>query len=137
MRAVGAPQDIADGLDQTANGRLRNTIYDIRDRVNEGSTLADALTAYLRACKLDERALSTLPPGRFLMPGDLEGSPALTFAPLPRLQGRRARSGSHPRTGAGLGHRPGLQQGADQLLQRPAETLQRLHPGAGLGDHSL
>ena len=23
-----------------------------------------------------------LPPGRFLMPGDLEGSPALTFAPL-------------------------------------------------------
>ncbi len=23
-----------------------------------------------------------LPPGRFLMPGDLAGSPALTFAPL-------------------------------------------------------
>src|SRR5690606_35049110 len=57
-------------------------------------TLAEALTAYLRACKLDERALSTLPPGRFLMPGDLEGSPALTFAPLPNLDGRRARTGS-------------------------------------------
>jgi predicted YcjX-like family ATPase len=28
--------------------------------------------------------LSTLPPGRFLMPGDLDGSPALTFAPLAR-----------------------------------------------------
>src|SRR5690606_17092990 len=41
--------------------------------------LAESFTAYLRACKLDERALSTLPPGRFLMPGDLEGSPALTF----------------------------------------------------------
>jgi hypothetical protein len=27
-------------------------------------------------------ALSSLPPGRFLMPGDLEGSPLLTFAPL-------------------------------------------------------
>ncbi|HSM42008.1 MAG TPA: YcjX family protein, partial [Afifellaceae bacterium] len=27
-------------------------------------------------------ALSMLPPGRFLMPGDLDGSPALTFAPL-------------------------------------------------------
>ena len=27
--------------------------------------------------------MSALPPGRFLMPGDLEGSPALTFAPLP------------------------------------------------------
>jgi len=55
--------------------------------------LAESFAAYLKACKLDERALSTLPPGRFLMPGDLEGSPALTFAPL--LQGeRRPRSGS-------------------------------------------
>ncbi len=44
--------------------------------------LASAFTAYLKACRADERALSTLPPGRFLMPGDLEGSPALTFAPL-------------------------------------------------------
>jgi len=40
---------------------------------------------YLKACKADEHSLSTLPPGRFLMPGDLEGSPALTFAPLPGL----------------------------------------------------
>ena len=56
--------------------------------------LAEAFTAYLKVCKQDGRALSTLPPGRFLMPGDLEGSPALTFAPLPRLAGSRARSGS-------------------------------------------
>ena len=56
--------------------------------------LAESFTAYLRACKLDERALSTLPPGRFLMPGDLEGSPALTFAPLPGLANGRPRSGS-------------------------------------------
>lgn len=56
--------------------------------------LAESFAAYLKACKLDERALSTLPPGRFLMPGDLEGSPALTFAPLPNLGGRRSRSGS-------------------------------------------
>ena len=42
-----------------------------------------AFTDYLQACRADARALSTLPPGRFLMPGDLEGSPALTFAPLP------------------------------------------------------
>jgi predicted YcjX-like family ATPase len=40
-------------------------------------------TEYLRAARGDAYALSTLPPGRFLMPGDLEGSPALTFAPLP------------------------------------------------------
>ena len=36
----------------------------------------------------DVYALSTLPPGRFLMPGDLEGSPALTFAPLAARRGR-------------------------------------------------
>lgn len=56
--------------------------------------LAETFSAYLKACKDDERALSTLPPGRFLMPGDLEGSPALTFAPLPDLADKRARSGS-------------------------------------------
>ena len=56
--------------------------------------LAEAFAAYLKACKRDERALSTLPPGRFLMPGDLEGSPALTFAPLPDLSEGRPRPGS-------------------------------------------
>ena len=58
----------------------------------DAETLAAAFTAYLRASKSDARALSTLPPGRFLLPGDLEGSPALTFAPLPpptgSVQGR-------------------------------------------------
>ena len=43
---------------------------------------AELFTAYLHSCRVDAYALSTLPPGRFLMPGDLEGSPALTFAPL-------------------------------------------------------
>ncbi|RST87960.1 YcjX family protein [Aquibium carbonis] len=56
--------------------------------------LAEVFTAYLRACRQDERALSTLPPGRFLMPGDLEGSPALTFTPLRSLREGRARPGS-------------------------------------------
>jgi uncharacterized protein len=57
--------------------------------------LFEGFTAYLRACKEESRALSTLPPGRFLMPGDLEGSPALTFAPLVRLSERRtSRPGS-------------------------------------------
>ena len=44
--------------------------------------LAEAFTRYLRDAREDEHALSMLPPGRFLMPGDMEGSPALTFAPL-------------------------------------------------------
>ncbi|MBN9074246.1 MAG: YcjX family protein [Rhizobiales bacterium] len=56
--------------------------------------LAESFTAYLKACKQDDRALSTLPPGRFLMPGDLEGSPALTFAPLPGTDPGRMRPGS-------------------------------------------
>ncbi|MBV2144492.1 YcjX family protein [Falsochrobactrum sp. TDYN1] len=56
--------------------------------------LAKSFTAYLRAGKADERALSTLPPGRFLMPGDLDGSPALTFAPLPHLSPDDFKNGS-------------------------------------------
>jgi predicted YcjX-like family ATPase len=52
----------------------------------EAINLAHLFTEYLRACREDENALSTLPPGRFLMPGDMEGSPALTFCPLPARQ---------------------------------------------------
>jgi uncharacterized protein len=44
--------------------------------------LSDLFKDYLREVRADPNALSTLPPGRFLMPGDLAGSPALTFAPL-------------------------------------------------------
>ncbi len=53
-------------------------------RDTDAEILATAFTAYLRDSRKDGRALSALPPGRFLMPGDLEGSPALTFAPLPK-----------------------------------------------------
>ena len=56
--------------------------------------LAERFTAYLRACRQDGTALSTLPPGRFLMPGDLENSPALTFAPLDLPEGADIPSGS-------------------------------------------
>ena len=73
--------------------------------------LAESFALYLRACKQDERALSTLPPGRFLMPGDLEGSPALTFAPLPGLGEARARPGSGAKVRAGEPSRsPGIRK---------------------------
>ena len=49
--------------------------------------LSEAYTAYLHAAKKD--GLSRLTPGRFLMPGELEGSPALTFTPLPESDARR------------------------------------------------
>ncbi len=48
----------------------------------DAAKLSDLFKAYLTAARSDQYTLSTLPPGRFLMPGDLEGSPALTFAPL-------------------------------------------------------
>jgi predicted YcjX-like family ATPase len=56
--------------------------------------LSDLFKAYLRATRADAHALSTLPPGRFLMPGDLEGSPALTFAPLDIGEGETLARGS-------------------------------------------
>ena len=45
--------------------------------------------SYLAECRAEPRALSSLPPGRFLMPGDLDGSPALTFFPLDPPEGNR------------------------------------------------
>ena len=45
-------------------------------------TAAKLFTDYLRACRDERFAMSLLPPGRFLMPGNLATSPALTFAPL-------------------------------------------------------
>ena len=44
-----------------------------------GATL---FAAYLKAARADDHVLHTTGPGRFLLPGDLEGSPLLTFCPL-------------------------------------------------------
>jgi uncharacterized protein len=55
---------------------------------------AELFIAYLRRCRSAPNLLSTLTPGRMLMPGDLEGSPALTFMPLEVTPDARAASGS-------------------------------------------
>ena len=55
---------------------------------------AKLFTDYLKSCRDERYALSLLPPGRFLMPGDLEGSPALTFAPLDLPDSRLPPEGS-------------------------------------------
>jgi predicted YcjX-like family ATPase len=47
-----------------------------------GRELAASFTEYLASAR--KAGLSSVAPGRFLMPGDLEGSPALTFSPLIR-----------------------------------------------------
>ena len=53
-------------------------------RLEEGKirALSDSFTAYLTAARDLGRVDVT--PGRFLLPGDLAGSPVLTFAPLPK-----------------------------------------------------
>ncbi len=47
----------------------------------EAQVLAERFTAHLRQSR--EAGFSDCSPGRFLLPGDLAGSPVLTFAPLP------------------------------------------------------
>ncbi len=62
------------------------------DRIAQAGTARDEQTAiagarifteYLAAARAADNALATMTPGRFLMPGDLAGSPLLTFFPLP------------------------------------------------------
>lgn len=48
----------------------------------QAQVLAQAFTDYLNAARAD--GFSDCTPGRFLLPGELAGSPALTFAPLPQ-----------------------------------------------------
>ena len=65
-------------------------------REDEQATLTAAklFTGYLRACRDERFAMSLLPPGRFLMPGSLADTPALTFAPLDVPVGGQAPEGS-------------------------------------------
>ncbi|QEA39416.1 YcjX family protein [Pistricoccus aurantiacus] len=49
------------------------------------ATIAEAYAQGLRAAR--EAGFSDLQPGRFLLPGDLEGAPVLQFFPLPGLDG--------------------------------------------------
>lgn len=49
---------------------------------SRAQSLAASFTNYLNAART--KGWSDLTPGRFLLPGDLAGSPVLTFAPLPQ-----------------------------------------------------
>jgi len=59
----------------------------------QAQTHARAFTGYLNAARL--AGFSGCSPGRFLLPGDLEGSPALTFAPLPPPEERPGSGSLH------------------------------------------
>ena len=56
----------------------------------QAQALAQAFTTYLQSTR--KAGFSNCAPGRFLLPGDLKGSPALTFAPLPRPEKRRSKT---------------------------------------------
>jgi uncharacterized protein len=64
------------------HAHLKTLQADAREDEQAARTAARLFTDYLRACRDERFAMSLLPPGRFLMPGNLAGSPALTFAPL-------------------------------------------------------
>ncbi|MDE0969051.1 MAG: YcjX family protein [Octadecabacter sp.] len=49
----------------------------------QAQAIAAAFTTHLNAAR--EAGFSDCTPGRFLLPGDLEGSPVLTFSPLPSV----------------------------------------------------
>ncbi len=56
----------------------------------QAEALAASFAAYLTQARSD--GFSDCTPGRFLLPGDLAGSPVLTFAPLPAVEGDARKS---------------------------------------------
>lgn len=80
MRLARSPK-----REKVAKGFLES-LATIDPKADESEQTAQQLSqlfkTYLADCRDDTLALSMLPPGRFLMPGELEGTPALTFAPL-------------------------------------------------------
>ena len=63
---------------------LAATDHERRFEEPEAQRLALAYTAHLAAARA--AGFSDCTPGRFLLPGEMEGSPALTFAPLPAME---------------------------------------------------
>lgn len=74
---------------QTYLGMVANTDTQAALEEPQAKTLAQTFAAYLTQARQD--GFSDCTPGRFLLPGDLAGSPVLTFAPLPVGAGTDAR----------------------------------------------
>ncbi len=73
----------ADARAEGASYLAQSGAVDTAARLDEAraKALAHGWTAYLRAAR--DAGYSDCTPGRFLLPGDLDGSPVLTFSPLP------------------------------------------------------
>ena len=76
-------------LSKTWLNSLEKTDATIPMAEPEIKQIAQEFSKYLSACKDEKWAFSTLPPGRFLLPGDLAGSPAVTFFPLHPLNDKK------------------------------------------------
>jgi uncharacterized protein len=77
----------------SAEWRTKTEALAASGRVDEISVIeaAAAFRRYLLAARDAPERYAMLQPGRFLMPGEMEGAPALTFFPLPDVEGRGAR----------------------------------------------
>ncbi|MFZ2154921.1 MAG: YcjX family protein [Bradyrhizobium sp.] len=82
------------GLAAPWHGHLATLVAEAQADEQAALTAARLFTDYLRACRDERFAMSLLPPGRFLMPGNLADTPALTFAPLDLPAGGSAPEGS-------------------------------------------
>ncbi|MCP5072366.1 MAG: YcjX family protein, partial [Rhodobacteraceae bacterium] len=76
-------------VDKARNWLAQLERVDPKAKLDEGTAqnLAQSFTAYLSDCRA--LGFSACAPGRFLLPGDLAGSPALTFTPLPPVKSKR------------------------------------------------
>ncbi len=77
---------------QAADYLAQVTETDGQARLDEPAAIAlsEGFTAYLHAAR--DAGFYDCTPGRFLLPGDLAGSPVLTFAPLPPVENAPRRS---------------------------------------------
>ncbi|MHC5307354.1 YcjX family GTP-binding protein [Bartonella sp. LJL80] len=83
IERASSPQHFSHSEDWRAEIQSINILSDASE--GDIERLSDSFKHYLRSAKNDDNIISVLPPGRFLMPGDFEGAPALTFSPLPDL----------------------------------------------------
>lgn len=89
VRTSAAP-GVAQPFLRFAEARSANDVADEQVAI-EGARL---FTDYLKAARTSEPSRAVLGPGRFLLPGDLEGSPLITFFPLASCQAGSAPAGS-------------------------------------------
>ncbi|MCB1511216.1 MAG: YcjX family protein [Hyphomicrobiaceae bacterium] len=85
-RLASAPRSATTSAWDAFSRQLAPGIADVEATAIKGAAL---YTAWLSEARDNRKQVLTVAPGRFLMPGDLAGSPLLTFFPM-------SKSGDHP-----------------------------------------